>query len=56
MGRVEKKMAKLMKRVAIVGILVGIAWLFGAAGNFSLDTCKAIQHRMGDLEVSYRGN
>ena len=49
-------MGKLIKRIAIAGILVGIAWLFASVGSFSLDKCNSIQNRAGELEVVFRRN
>jgi len=47
-------MGKLMKRIAIAGFVLGIAWLLGSAGTFSLETCENIHNRVGDLEAWLR--
>jgi len=49
-------MGKVMRRIAIAGIVLGMAWLLASVGGFSLETCKNIQNRMGDLEASLRQN
>jgi hypothetical protein len=49
-------MGKLLKRIAIAAIVIGMALLFVSVANFSPDTCNSIQNRAGDLQIALRRN
>jgi hypothetical protein len=43
-----------MRRILFVGLLISIGWLVSGVGDFSLNACNHIQHRLEELQIAFK--